>query len=160
PYEGRSWSEIRADLIARKAHDYNWRAGRLPIYVYHDNDELLAVSREAYNLYFSENALGRRAFPSLVRMEEEIVRMSLALFQAPPGAGGSFTSGGTESIFLALKTARDRFKAHHKDLRPNIIVPRTAHPAFDKAGHYLDIDVIRVNVEADFRGNVAELQQA
>src|SRR5437867_628944 len=76
--EGRLWSDVRADLLARKMADYDWRSGRVPLYVYHDDDELLAVSREAYNLFFSENALGGRAFPSLVRMEEEIIRMSLS----------------------------------------------------------------------------------
>jgi hypothetical protein len=68
PHEGRPWSSVRGELISRKQDDYSWQTGRLPIYVYYDNDELLTVSREAYNLYFTENALGRRAFPSLARM--------------------------------------------------------------------------------------------
>jgi glutamate/tyrosine decarboxylase-like PLP-dependent enzyme len=160
-YEGRSWSEVRAELVARKRGDYDWRAGRIPIYVYHDGEDLLAVSREAYNLFFSENALGRRAFPSLAQMEEEIIRMSLSLFQAPEGASGSFTSGGTESIFLALKTARDYFRSSAgREIRPAVVVARTAHPAFDKAAHYLDIDVIRTRISDDLRGDVADLQAA
>jgi sphinganine-1-phosphate aldolase len=159
--EGRCWSDVRADLVARKAGDYDWRAGRVPLYVYHDDEELLTVCREAYNLYFSENALGRRAFPSLARMEEEIVQMSLSLFHAPAGAGGSFTCGGTESIFLAVKTARDLFRAANlSDDRPNIVVPRTAHPAFDKAAHYLGVDVIRTDVGTDLRSNVAGMKDA
>jgi sphinganine-1-phosphate aldolase len=159
--DGRCWSDIRDDLVARKNGDYDWRAGRTPIYVYHDNDELLSVSREAYGLYFTENALGRRAFPSLVRMEEDIIRMSLSLFRAPQAAGGSFTSGGTESIFLALKTARDRFRATRgRELRPVVVVPVTAHPAFDKAAHYLDIDVVRIDVGSDLRVDVTRLSSA
>jgi glutamate/tyrosine decarboxylase-like PLP-dependent enzyme len=151
---GRAWAQVRADLIRRKCSDYDWRSGRIPLYVYHDNDELLSVSREAYNLYFSENALGGRAFPSLVRMEQELVAMSLALFNAPQGASGSFTSGGTESIFLALKAARDHFvsKAGFK-ARSNIVIPRTAHPVFDKAASYLGIDVIRTPVGTDLRAD-------
>lgn len=159
--QGRRWSDVRADLVTRKSDDYDWRSGRIPIYVYHDDDELLCVSRDAYNIYFSENALGRRAFPSLVRMEEELVQMSLDLFSAPEGADGSFTSGGTESIFLALKTARDYFRAtRSREIKPNIVIPRTAHPAFDKAAHFLDVDVIRVNVSTNLRGDTAEMASA
>lgn len=159
--EGRPWNDVRADLMTLKKSDYDWRGGRIPIYVYHDNDELLAVSREAYNLFFSENALGRRAFPSLVRMEDEVLRLSLSLFHAPEGAAGSFTSGGTESIFLVLKTARDHFTAHHTSrVKPKIVLPRTAHPAFDKAAQYLDLDSVRVDAGADLRVDVMELAAA
>ena len=157
PVEGRRWDDIRSELLARKAKDYDWRSGRIPLYVYHDDDELLAVSRDAYGLYFSENALGGRAFPSLAQMEREIVQLSLSLFHAPDGADGSFTSGGTESIFLALKTARDHFRAtRSRDLRPKVVLPRTAHPAFDKAAHYLDVDVVRVGVGPDLRADISE----
>lgn len=158
---GRSWSEVRAELLLRKKADYNWRAGRIPIYVYHDNDELLQVARDAYSLYFSENALGRRAFPSLVRMEEEIIQNSLSLFQAPEDAVGSFTSGGTESIFLALKSARDYFGVTHPGGgRARVVAPRTAHPAFDKAAHYLGVEVVRVKVGKDLRVDIADLKNA
>ena len=159
PEEGRSWNCIREELLARKQDDYAWQHGRLAIYVYHDNDELLSVSREAYNLFFSENALGRRAFPSLARMEDEIVGMCASLFHAPAGASGTFTSGGTESIFLALKTARDNFRSNRsRELRPVVIVPRTAHPAFDKAAHFLDVDIVRTPIGADLRADVAAMR--
>lgn len=161
PQDGLSWSWLHAELISRKRDDYAWRAGRLPIYVYYDNDELLTVSREAYNLYFTENALGRRAFPSLARMEDEVIGMCASLFRAPPEACGSFTSGGTESIFLALKTARDHFRATRSGAqRPKVIVPRTAHPAFDKAAHYLDVDIVRTPIGADLRADVEAMGAA
>lgn len=161
PEQGRSWQQVRAELIALKREDFDWRGGRIPLYTYYSDDELLAVSRDAYSLYFTENALGGRAFPSLVRMEEEIVRMCLALFHAPEGADGSFTSGGTESIFLALKTARGLFRARNPGtITPTVIVPRTAHPAFDKAADYLGIDVIRTCITGELRADVAEIQAA
>lgn len=158
---GRSWSNVRADLVALKENDYDWRAGRIPIYVYHDTDELLTVSREAYALYFTENALGKRAFPSVARMEEDLLRMALALFHAPAESGGSFTSGGTESIFLALKTARDHFKATRSvPGRLNIVIPLTAHPAFDKAAQFLDVDVNRTGLGADLRADLDQMGKA
>lgn len=161
PQQGRSWCDVRADLVRRKAADYDWRAGRLPLYVYHDGDELLSVTRDAYDLYFSENALGGRAFPSLAGMEREIVQMSLGLFHAPEGADGSFTTGGTESIFLALKTARDFFRARSaQEVKPKVVMPVTAHPAFDKAAHYLGIDVVRVRVASDLRVDLSDMNAA
>jgi sphinganine-1-phosphate aldolase len=157
---GRSWNDIRMELVERKEGDYDWRAGRLPLYVYHDDEALLSVSREAYDLYFSENALGGRAFPSLAGMEEDIIGMALALFRAPEGADGTFTSGGTESIFLAVKTARDYFRARHPNQsKPKIVIPRTAHPAFNKAAQYLDIDVVRSSIGSDLRCNIDDMQQ-
>jgi len=161
PQHGRPWSDIRRDLIARKSDDYDWRAGRIPIYIYHDSDELLSVSREAYELYFTENALGRRAFPSLVRMEREVVGMALALFNAPEGADGSFTSGGTESLFLAVKAARDRFRvAARPGVVPTLVIPYTAHPALDKAAHYLGVDTVRINVGLDLRVDTRAVRAA
>ena len=161
PIDGRDWRDIREDLISMKRDDFDWRAGRLSIYVYFDNDELLRVSRDAYDLYFSENALGKRAFPSLARMENDVLRMCLSLFKAPAGASGSFTSGGTESIFLAMKTARDCYRSRHgPGIRTNAIVPMTAHPAFDKAAQYLDVDVTRIPVGSDLRCDVASMREA
>lgn len=159
--EGRSWNDIRDELILRKRGDYDWRRGRLGIYVYHDSDELLSVAREAYNLFFSENALGQMAFPSLARMEQEIIATALSIFRAPHDSAGSFTSGGTESIFLALKSARDCFRDRNsRDVRPNIVIPRTAHPAFDKAAQYLDVEAVRVGVRDDLKVDLAEVRCA
>jgi glutamate/tyrosine decarboxylase-like PLP-dependent enzyme len=94
-------------------------------------------------------------------MEDEIVAMSLSLFRAPPGAVGSFTSGGTESLFLAVKSARDHFRATRgTQVHPKMVLPRTAHPALDKAAQYLHVDVVRVNTGADLRADVAQMAQA
>jgi len=158
---GRPWTEIRSELLLRKSDDFDWRGGRLPIYVYYDNEELLEVSKEAYNLFFSENALGKKAFPSLARMEDEVVGMSLELFHAPADAAGSFTSGGTESVFLAVKTARDYFLAKRGAVpRPKIVIPITAHPVFDKAAEYLGLEVTRTSLRNDRRCDVEALAAA
>ena len=93
---------------------------------------MLRVAHDAYALFQSENALGPLAFPSLKRMEQEVVDIGLELLHAPEGACGNMTSGGSESIFLAVKTCRDEARARGSgaDL---LVLPRSAHPAFDKA---------------------------
>ena len=124
PRGGAGWPELREEMVAAKAGDVAWRRGRAPAYIHFAGDEVLAVSKAAFELFFSENALGPRAFPSLARFEREIIEMSLSLLQAPEDAGGCVTTGGTESIFLAVKAARDFSRQH----RPVEGVPESSSP--------------------------------
>ena len=161
PEAGRTWDDIKRELTTLKAGDYDWRQGKVPLYVYYANEELLAVSQGAYMEYFSENALGARAFPSVAQMERALIRMARELFQAPAESAGSFTSGGTESIFLAVKAARDAFRAKHPGVAsPRLVLPRTAHPAFDKAAQYLNVEAVRVRVGKDLRVDIGALEGA
>jgi len=157
PERGRAWPEIEAALAEAKCDDMRWREGRLPVYVFWLDEETSRVAREAYAMYFSENGLGTgRAFKSLEKLEADVVATGLELFAAPPGAGGSFTSGGTESLFLAMKTARDAKGA----ARPNAVMPVTAHASLDKHGHYLGIEVRRTPMRGDFRADLEALASA
>ena len=163
PERGRPWPELRAELEALRAGEAGWRGGRLPAYVFHLDADTDRAVREAYDLFFSENGLGLRVFPALARLEAEVITAGLVLFQAPAGAAGSFTSGGTESLFLAVKTARDWFRAaraRDPRARLNIVLPYSAHPGFDKAAHYLDLEVRRVPLGAQFRADVPAMAAA
>jgi glutamate/tyrosine decarboxylase-like PLP-dependent enzyme len=147
PERGRSWPELREEMQALRGRDVDWRAGRASVYVFHSGDDALQVAHDAYGAFISENGLGPGAFPSLKRMESDVVDMGLALQHAPDGAAGSMTSGGTESILLAMKTCRDWSRRNHPVRGiPRVVAPRTAHPAFDKAAHYLGMQVVRVPV--------------
>jgi glutamate/tyrosine decarboxylase-like PLP-dependent enzyme len=160
PRDGRAWAELKLELLATKSGDYAWKRGRLPLYVYWKDEELNRVVQEAYALFFTENSLGQRAFPSLARLEREVIEMGLDLLQAEPGSGGSFTSGGTESIFQAVKTARDRARAQQPQIiHPKIVVPQSAHPAFHKAAHYLGLREVRIPLGREFRADVAAMER-
>lgn len=163
PATGRPAAEILADLQRMRATDADWRDGRVPLYVFGASREIEEIGRTAYCAFFSENALGaRRAFMSLGRMEEEVAGMALELFRAPPGAIGWMTSGGTESILLAVKAARDLARAsrQHGPRPGNLVLPETAHPAFDKAAALMDLEVRRVGVGPDLRADVAAMSAA
>lgn len=163
PKEGRPWNDIRADMLSFKEADYDWRRGRLPSYIYFRDDELLEVQREAYGLYFIENALGKhRAFPSLQRMEREVIAWSLRLLGGDESCDGIFTSGGTESIVLAVKAARDWAAAEGRFRRPfRALIPETAHPAFNRAGELLGVEVVRLQVQApECRADLAVTRDA
>ncbi|MBT1158621.1 aspartate aminotransferase family protein [Aminobacter anthyllidis] len=163
PKKGIEWSTLRVELEELKGGDFKWREGRVPSYTYFFNDETLRVQKEAYCEFMSENGLGAgRAFPSLSRMIDDIFAIGLELFNAPDGSGASFTSGGTESVFQAVKTARDQARAMREEKFGyyNVVTPLTAHPCLSKVAEILDVTVKRVDLDAERRGDLAALEQA
>jgi glutamate/tyrosine decarboxylase-like PLP-dependent enzyme len=160
PAEGASRDEVMAALRAARANDVRWREGRVFSLVYWCGDDVLDLAKEAAAELFCENALNPTAFPSLRRFETEVVQMVAALL-GHPDAAGTMTSGGTESILMAVKTARDHARATRPHLgRPNVVLPSTAHPAFDKAGAYFGVDMIHVPVDESLRVDLAAVERA
>jgi len=155
PAEGRPVDHLVAEIRAGRSRDADWRAGRTFSLVYNPVDAELERLHEAVaHEYLHENYLNPFAFPSLMRMEREVVAMGADLVHGNP-RGGKLTSGGTESLFLAVQVARDHARDERGIAAPTIVVPETAHPAFAKACHYLDVDEVRVPVGADGRADVA-----
>jgi sphinganine-1-phosphate aldolase len=159
PQRGRPWPELERELRERKADDADWRRGRTGAYVFWASDEVLDVAKRASEMYFSENGLSPKAFPSLARMEREVLGHAADLLQGDH-AVGSMTSGGTESIMVAVKTARDAMVAERGVEAPEIVMPYSAHPAFSKAAHYLGLRAIRTPLDADFGADVDALADA
>lgn len=150
PEQGRPWPEIKSDMTARGAADAKWRDGRTAVYVFNAGDEIAAIQKEAYAAFMSENGLGPLAFPSLAQMENDVVSMGLGLLHGPDGSTGAMTSGGTDSITMAIKTARDYARANGRAReRSNIVLPYSAHLAFDKAAHLMDVEIRRIPISTD-----------
>ncbi|MBL8700017.1 MAG: aspartate aminotransferase family protein [Alphaproteobacteria bacterium] len=163
PTTGRPASDVLASLREMKADDADWRGGRVPLYVFKASDAVDELGKAAFMEFFSENALGaRRAFTSLKRMEDEVLGMALDLFHAPDEAVGAMTTGGTESVIQALQACRDWNRARRRDPhhRGNIVLPETAHPAFDKGARLMDIEVRRVPTGPDLRADAARMAAA
>ncbi|MEO0817106.1 MAG: aspartate aminotransferase family protein [Pseudomonadota bacterium] len=150
PAAGRAWADVRAEMDARSTGDAKWRDGKTAVYVFNAGEEIAQVQKEAYAAFMSENGLGPLAFPSLAQMEKDVISMALGLLHGPDGATGAMTSGGTDSITMAIKTARDFARSQGKArARANIVLPQSAHLAFDKAAHLMDIEVRRVPLRTD-----------
>jgi sphinganine-1-phosphate aldolase len=150
PEAGLPADRVLAELRANRVDDAPWREGRIFSLIFHADDpgleELLAaVSRE----YLAENALNPMRFPSLARLEREAVNIVAGLLHGPPDAGG-LTSGGTESIFVAVSVARAVARARGIET-PEIVTGRSAHPAFAKACHLLGVRRTRVELDASRR---------
>ncbi|MEO1966929.1 aspartate aminotransferase family protein, partial [Hyphomonas sp.] len=150
PEKGRDWAEVRQEMITRGGGDAQWRDGRTAVYVFNAGHDVEQVQQEAYTLYMAENGLGPMAFPSLAQMEKEVIGMGLGLLHGPEGATGAMTSGGTDSITMAMKTARDYARSKGKPREgQNVVLPQSAHLAFDKAAHLMDIEIRRVPLKTD-----------
>lgn len=156
PEQGEAWPAISAALDAAKARDVSWRRGRMAVFFYWLDEETERVGQEAYRRFWTENNLGQRAFPSLARLESEVVQMGLHLLHAPTGAGGTFTSGGSESIFLAMLAAREKAGI----TGGNVVLPDTAHLTFDRACWYLGLEARRVPVTAARVADMAAMEAA
>jgi glutamate/tyrosine decarboxylase-like PLP-dependent enzyme len=161
PTKGTDWESLKREMRTRGQNDVKWRDGKTAVYVFNAGPDVERVQKEAYALFQSENGLGPMAFPSLKKMEDEVVAMGLSLLHAPEGAAGNITSGGTDSITMAMKTARD-FARKEKSMTgiPNVVLPYSAHPAFDKAAKVMEIEVRRVALGADFLADVEAMGKA
>ncbi|MEM7036809.1 MAG: aspartate aminotransferase family protein [Bacteroidota bacterium] len=161
PTKGMSREALLEHLHTARGHDAEWKAGRAFALVYHPGDERAALVQEAYNLFFSENALNPTAFPSLRRFESEVVQMTASLFHGDDEVEGTMSSGGTESILLAIKTAREWARTHRPEIKqPEVILPISAHPAFQKAFHYFGVKGVIVPVTEDYRADISAVRAA
>ncbi|MBX7168005.1 MAG: aspartate aminotransferase family protein [Pirellulales bacterium] len=162
PSNGLPAAEILAQLRARQAGDVDFRAGRVYGYTYLPEADVESLARDAFALYMTENALDPTSFPSIVALENDVVGIMAELLRGDEQVCGSFTSGGTESILLAVKTARDRARAERPLVTaPEMVLPRTAHGAFHKAAAYLGIRPVVAPIDpATFRALPGEMELA
>ncbi len=152
PDQGRGADELRAVVGEWHGDDIDWRGGRAFSLVFnYDDAELERLQHFVADTFLHDNALNPFKYPSLVRMEEEVVGVAAELFGTDPNAG-TMSSGGTESIFLAVYTAREEARDRGV-VEPKMVLASTAHPAFTKAANYLSIEEVRVPVADDLRAD-------
>ncbi|MDQ4112430.1 MAG: aminotransferase class V-fold PLP-dependent enzyme [Actinomycetota bacterium] len=151
-------TDALTQLRSMQAADLPVHGGRTLAYVYDSGlPDIDRIGRDAMAAYAGSNGLDPTAFPSLLRMETEVVGMAADLLDAPESVVGTVTSGGTESVLLAVQAARD---AHPAIERPRMVLPSTAHAAFHKAAHYFSVEPVLVPVGPDFRADPAAMAAA
>lgn len=161
PKKGLGKEEILARLKSFKSNDAEWHEGRMFGLIYYAGEDVEEVVREAYATYMFENALSPFAFPSLLKMETEFISMISDLWGGDEDTVGSMTSGGTESIFMAVKAAREWAKVTYPHIKtPEIVAPITIHPAWNKAADYLGLKIILTPVDEDWRANTQNMAKA
>jgi sphinganine-1-phosphate aldolase len=160
PRPSRPADEVLADLDELRQHDVRWREGRAFTLAYYAGPEVAALGDEAYRRSGSDNALNTEAFPSLRRIQSDVVAMVSELLDGGDGVAGFMTTGGTESLLLAVKAARERGRAERGITRPNVVLPTSAHAAFEKGCHYFGLESRRIDVAADWRADVEAMAAA
>ncbi len=161
PEKGRDKKDLLVEMQAMREGDANWQDARTWSMVYYAGEQHHDFLKQSHNLFFAENGLNPIAFKSLKRMEAEVVRMTASMLHGDEKTVGTMTSGGTESVLLAVKAARDRARRHKPWIRrPEMVVPRTIHVAFGKAAHYFGVKARYVDVGPDQRADVGAMRKA
>jgi glutamate/tyrosine decarboxylase-like PLP-dependent enzyme len=169
PPAGRPRDEVLGELRTMSAREATrWEEGYVSGAVYHGDPGHIAFLNEVYALNSQANPLHFDLWPSATKFEAEIVSMTAEMLGAQEArmhdaerpVVGTVTSGGTESILLAMKTYRDWARERRGITQPNVVAPTTAHVAFDKAAQYFGIDLRRIPVGGDFRADVGAMEAA
>ena len=152
-------AQIRAALDALRRDDLPTHGGRTLSYVYDSGlAEADEIGREALAAFGATNGLDPTAFPSLARMESDLVAIARGLLHGPATTVGTATSGGTESLLLAVLAARE---GRPDVAAPRIVAPSTVHAAVHKAGHLFGVAVDLVPVDpVTFRADPAAMEAA
>lgn len=151
---GRPAEDVLADMESMRDRDVRWRDGRAFTLAYNAGPEVVGLAEEAYRRFSGENALNTDAFPSLRRMQNDVVRHALSWTHGDSDAAGFMTSGGTESLILAVRAALKRAEREGRTLpRPNVVLPTSAHAAFEKAADYFGVENRRIEVRPDWRAD-------
>jgi sphinganine-1-phosphate aldolase len=152
--------EVLAEVSAIGQSDLRWKDGRAFSLAYYAGPEVQAVADQAYAMYGSTNGLNADAFPSLKKFQADVVATVNRWVHGDETSAGFMTSGGTESILLAVKAARERGRREFGITQPNVVLPTSAHAAFEKACYYFGLESRRVPVRADWRADVEATRQA
>lgn len=159
PERGLSTDDTLAELARRKGLDPDFHSPKLLALMYPtgrvEHERLL---EGAHQLYLWGNALNFPKFPQIVQLEREVVSMAGDLLHAPAEAGGTVTSGGTESILLSMLVNRGRAYARGVE-RPQILAPFSAHAAYAKAAEYFCMEYVSYPCGADYRADVSEAKK-
>jgi sphinganine-1-phosphate aldolase len=148
PVEGMKMNDVIQELDRySKMGKVDWNSGRVSGAIYHGGKDIVRLSTDAFNKFTVSNPLHPEIFAGVRKMEAEIVSMVLRMYHAGEDAGGSVTAGGSESIMMAIKTHRDWARDMKGITEPEVVIPVSAHAAFDKGCHYFGIKLIHIPVD-------------
>ena len=140
--------------------DVDFSQGKIWSLVYYSGEEMNRFLKHAHTIFHNTSTLEGDVFPSLEKLEQDIMSMAADMLQGDD-ACGNVTTGGTESILLGLLASREHFRKNRPEIKtPEMILPISAHPAFEKAAHYFDVKPVHVPILDDFRADVEATRQA
>ncbi|MDA8793864.1 aminotransferase class V-fold PLP-dependent enzyme [Bacteriovoracaceae bacterium] len=146
-----------------KKDDYNWRRGRTWSLIYYKDESLDQILKQAYLEFFYESTLNPMVFSSAQKMEKFVVNFALEILNGNqlPNSSGLLTSGGTESIIMALKAYRNKARKKNKWWRNQneIILPESTHVAFEKGAEILGLKVRKAKLKDDYSVDIENVKK-
>ncbi|MCG8636757.1 MAG: aspartate aminotransferase family protein [Desulfobacterales bacterium] len=160
PEQGRDFEAVLDELKTFGENDPDYKTARTWSLVYYLGEEHAEFLNRAGAMYASANGLNPMAFKSLKRFETEVIRMTADILSGDDDACGILTSGGTESCLLAVKTYRDMARKKRRVRYPEMILPSSAHVAWEKGAQYFGVKPVRIPVDEGFRADVEKVRKA
>jgi sphinganine-1-phosphate aldolase len=161
PERGDHWIDLRNEGYSTRGEDVDWLHGAFFYHWPEPGRNIHANAMSVSNIFFNDQWLGKYSQPSFNRLIEQVEGMVPGILEAPASAFTCLTSGGTESIELAVKTARDWARQHRPEVKePTMVLPRSAHPAFNKSAAFFGLKTVRVRQGNDWRADIAGLEAA
>lgn len=158
---GVSADQVFDEMESFRTHDVRWRDGRVFTLAYSAGPDVLAVAEEAYRRFSGENALNTAAFPSLKRMQDDVVNTVAGWVHGDDTTAGFMTSGGTESLVLVVRAAVKRAEREGRLTgTSNMVLPTSAHAALEKGADYFGVESRRIPVQSDWRADVHQMRDA
>ena len=161
PSSGIARQAVIAEMDKAREHDWDWFSLKNLTASYYGGAQVADVAKEAFIKHIGDNVVHQTGLhPSVRKYETDVIDMALSLFHAPQTATGTITTGGSESITLALKTARDRGRDLKGITAPEIVIPQSAYAVFNKLSHMLGIKVVQMYSSPDYRADVTAMAEA
>lgn len=159
-FEGKNREKILQKIQELKKQDAQWKEGKAFCLVFDGGDDVSELAKKVSSEFLCDNALNPTAFPSLKRFENEVIQMMAGFFNSPDSVSGSLTSGGTESLLMAVKSAREWGKKVKGIKKPEMIMPVTAHPGLTKGAYYFGVKLHTVPVDpVTFKVDIAAMKK-
>lgn len=161
-WTAKNREDIFAEMAVARKNDLDWFDLKNLTASYFAGHDVAKIAKEAFSRHIGDNVIQQRVLhPSVTQYEQEVLARVLALFNAPDNATGTITTGGSESIMLALKAARDRARALRPQIdNPEVIIPQSAYAVFNKACHLLGLKLVQMDNSPNFHADVAGMEAA
>jgi len=160
--KGFSREEVVKELNNFTEKDVDWRTGKVMTGLYDPGKDAHDLAVQAYTSFLPQNALYVNMYPSIGKLEKDVVTSIAELLRGDDEVVGNMTSGGTESILMAIKTARDWARENRPQIKePEMVLPVSAHPAFLKAAQYFGLKVVQTELDLnDYRADLQSFKNA
>jgi sphinganine-1-phosphate aldolase len=168
PEKGRNKDDIIKELSTMsKEENAKWKTGQVSGTFYHAGDEHREFLNKIFSFFSHVNTIQFDLCPSMSKFESEIIAMTANMMHGDAvkahnpedNVCGTVTSGGSESIAMAMKAYRDKAQSEKGITSPEVIMPKTAHPAFQKAGMYFGIKIVEIPVgPPDYRVDPSKVE--